>query len=55
MGGPIANALYVLAMVIVIIGLDLAFFKNRFWPRLILNVGIVLAFAMVFLIFLHRP
>ncbi len=55
MSGPITNALYVLAMVIVIIGLDLAFFKNRFWARLILNVGIVLAFAMVFLIFLHHP
>ena len=32
-------------MVAVIVGLDVAFFKNRFWERLIANVGIVLVFG----------
>jgi type IV secretory pathway VirB2 component (pilin) len=37
--------LYVTAMIGIIVGLDLAFFRNRFWERLMVNVGIVLVFA----------
>jgi hypothetical protein len=29
----------------IIVGVDLAFFRNRFWERLLVNVGIVLVFA----------
>jgi type IV secretory pathway VirB2 component (pilin) len=32
-------------MAAVIVGVDLAFFRNRFWERLMVNVGIVLVFA----------
>ena len=51
----IAVALYVVAMVGVIVGVDLVFFRNRFWERLIVNIGIVLVFAAFYLRFLRRP
>ena len=51
----ITAVLYVAAMVAVIIGVDLAFFRNRFWERLIANIGIVLLFAAVYLRFLRHP
>jgi hypothetical protein len=51
----IAVALYVAMMVAVIIGFDLAFFRNRFLERLIVNIGIVLVFAAFYLRFLRRP
>ena len=47
--------LYVLAMVAVIVGVDVLFFRNRFWERLMVNVGIVLVFAAFYLRFLTRP
>jgi hypothetical protein len=47
--------LYVLAMVTVIVGADVLFFRNRLLARLIANVGIVLVFAAFYLRFLKRP
>ena len=44
-----------LAMVAVVIGVDVLFFRNRFRERLIVNVGIVLVFAAFYLRFLKRP
>jgi hypothetical protein len=55
MGKPAAVALYVLAMVAVVVGADLLFFRHQFWPRLIANVGIVLVFGVFYLRFLKRP
>jgi hypothetical protein len=55
MGRQVAVALYVVAMVAVIVGLDVAFFRNRFWERLIANIGVVLVFAAFYLRFLGRP
>ncbi len=46
--------LYVMAMAALIVGLDLAFFRSRFWERLIVNIGIVLVFAAFYLRFLKR-
>jgi hypothetical protein len=46
--------LYVLALVTVVVGVDVLFFKHRFWARLIVNVGIVLVFAACYLRFLKR-
>lgn len=46
--------LYVLLMVAIVVGVDVAFFRDRFWERLAVNVGIVLVFAAVYLIFLRR-
>jgi hypothetical protein len=51
----IAVVLYVVAMAAVIVGVDLVFFRNRFWERLVVNVGIVLVFAAFYLRFLMRP
>jgi hypothetical protein len=47
--------LYGVAMVAVIVGVDFAFFKNRFWERLTVNIGIVLVFAAFYLRFLRHP
>src|SRR5262249_5849082 len=47
-----AVVLYVLALVAVVVGVDVLFFRNRFWERLIVNVGIVLVFAAFYLRFL---
>ena len=46
---------YVLALVAVVVGVDVVFFRNRFWERLLVNVGIVLVFAAFYLRFLKRP
>ena len=34
--------LYLLALVAVVVGADILFFRHHFWARLIVNVGIVL-------------
>ena len=47
--------LYVLAMVAVVVGVDVLFFRHHFWARLIVNIGIVLVFAAVYFRFLKRP
>ncbi|MGO9066462.1 MAG: hypothetical protein ACLQIH_17210 [Myxococcaceae bacterium] len=47
--------LYVVALVAVVVGVDVLFFRNRFWERLMVNVGIVLVFAAFGLRFLKRP
>lgn len=46
--------LYVVAMAAIIVGVDLAFFRNRFWERLTVNIGIVLVFAAFYWRFLSR-
>ena len=53
--GRQAAVLYVLALVAVVVGVDVLFFRNRFWERLMVNVGIVLTFAAFYLRFLKRP
>src|SRR6266568_8769715 len=40
MGRQAAAVLYVLALVAVVVGVDVLFFRNQFWERLIVNVGI---------------
>ena len=55
MGKQAAIVLYVLALIAVVVGADVLFFRNRFWERLMVNVGIVLVFAAFYLRFLkHR-
>ena len=51
----VAVVLYVLAMVAVVVGVDVLFFRHHFWARLIVNVGIVLVFAAFYFRFLKRP
>ena len=54
MGRQVAVLLYVVAMAAVIVGVDLAFFRNRFWERLIVNIVIVSVFAAFYLRFLKE-
>ena len=55
MGRQAAVVLYVLALVAVVVGVDILFFRNQIWERLIVNVGIVLVFVAFYLRFLRRP
>jgi hypothetical protein len=48
-------ALYVIVLGAVVVGVDLLFFRNRFWERLMANIGIVLVFAAFYLRFLKNP
>jgi hypothetical protein len=54
MSKQIIVAIYVVAMIAVIVGVDVAFFRDRFWARLIANIGIVLVFAAFYLRFFGR-
>jgi cytochrome c oxidase subunit IV len=54
MGRQAGIVLYVLVMVAVVVGVDVAFFRHRFWERLMVNVGIVLVFGAFYLRFLRR-
>jgi len=47
--------LYVLAMAAVIVAVDFVFFKNRFWERLAVNIGVVLVFGAFYFRFFRRP
>ena len=47
--------LYILVLIAVVVSVDLLFFKNRLWERLIVNIGIVLVFAAFYLRFLKNP
>jgi hypothetical protein len=55
MGRQVAVALYAVALAAIIVGVDFVFFRNRFWERLTVNIGIVLVFAAFYLRFLRRP
>ena len=55
MGRQVAVVLYVLALVAVVVGVDVLFFRHHFWERLIVNVGIVPVFAAFYLRVLRRP
>jgi type IV secretory pathway VirB2 component (pilin) len=54
MGRQTGVVLYVLALVTVVAGVDVLFFRHRFWERLMVNVGIVLVFGAFYLRFLKR-
>jgi hypothetical protein len=54
-GNRAVVVLYVLAMVAVVVGVDVLFFRHHFWARLIVNIGIVLVFGAAYFRFLKRP
>lgn len=43
---------FIVAMIALIFGVDFLFFKDHFWARLLVNIGIVLVFAAFYLRFL---
>ena len=55
MSRQVAGVIYFVVMAALIVGVDIAFFRNRFLERLIVNVGIVMVFAAFYLRFLGRP
>ena len=55
MSRQVAGVLYAVGMAAVVVGVDVAFFRNHFWERLAVNVGIVLVFAAFYFRFLARP
>ena len=54
MGRQAAAVLYALAMVAVVVGVDILFFRHHIWERLTVNIGIVLVFAAFYFRFLKR-
>jgi hypothetical protein len=55
MGRQTVLLLYVLSLIAVVVSVDVLFFRDRFWQRLMVNVGIVLLFLAFYLRFLKRP
>jgi len=55
MGRQATIALYVLALVAVVVAVDVLFFRHHFWERLVANVGIVLVFGAFYFRFLKHP
>ena len=51
MNKQLAIVLYVAVMAALVVGVDVAFFRGRFWERLMSNVGIVLIFGAFYLRF----
>ena len=49
-----AVVLYVLALVTVVVGVDVLFFRHHAWERLLVNVGIVLVFWAFYLRYVKR-
>lgn len=47
--------LYILVLIAVVVSVDVLFFKDRFWERLMVNIGIVLVFAAFYFRFLKIP
>jgi hypothetical protein len=46
---------YAVAMIAVIVAVNALIFRNYFWERLMVNVGIVLVFAGFYLRFFKHP
>jgi hypothetical protein len=49
----ISLVLYALLMVALIVGVDSLFLRDQFWLRLVVNIGIVLAFGVFYLLVLR--
>jgi hypothetical protein len=47
--------LYVMAMAALIVAVDFSFFRNHFWERLTVNIGIVMVFAAFYFRFFRHP
>lgn len=49
--GPI---LYVLAMIVTVVGVDVLFFRHQLLERLMVNIGVILVYAAFYLVYLKR-
>jgi uncharacterized membrane protein len=55
MGKRPVLVLFVVAMIVIVVGVDILFFRGRIWERLAVNIGIVLVFGAFYFRFLRRP
>jgi Mn2+/Fe2+ NRAMP family transporter len=55
MGKNVLLVLFVAIMVVVVVGIDVAFFKQRPFERLVANICAVLVFAVVYWRFFRNP
>ena len=55
MGTQATTVLYIFLLIGVVVAVDFLFFKNLFWERLTVNIGIVLVFLAFYFRFLKRP
>jgi hypothetical protein len=55
MGNQATAVLYIVLLVATIVAVDFLFFRDQFWQRLVVNIGIVLAFSAFYFRFLKRP
>ena len=53
----VSFALYIVALIALVVGTDVLFFRQRewLWERLMANIGIVLLFLAFYLRFLRAP
>jgi hypothetical protein len=54
MGSQSTAVLSIVLLVAVVVAVDFLFFRNYFWERLMVNIGLVLVFAAFYLRFLKR-
>lgn len=54
MNRNVSIALYLVALIVVVVGVDLLFFRHHVLERLIVNIGIVLVFLAFYFRFLNR-
>ncbi len=54
-GRQVAVVATVLGLIVVVVGVDVLFFRGHFWERLMVNVGIVLVFGAFYSRFVGRP
>jgi hypothetical protein len=55
MARPMIAVVYVVAMIVLIVAVDVLIFRNHLWERLAVNIGIVLVFTAFYWRFLRHP
>jgi hypothetical protein len=55
MGRQTTTVLYIVLLIVTVVAVDVLFFRNQFWERLTVNVGIILVFSAFYFRFLRRP
>jgi Mn2+/Fe2+ NRAMP family transporter len=55
MAKNLSVVLYVAALIAAVVIVDVVFFRQRFWERLMVNIGIVMVFAVFYFRFLKNP
>lgn len=54
MSKTIINIIYVLAMITTVVTVDILFFRDHFWERLMSNIGIILIYVAFYLAFFRH-